>query len=501
MSNQNQTGGMDFGTSLFDFIVELVMTVFKLLGLILKMIWKKAFAQGGEMKKVERDQLRVKKQTSCSAYFGVDTANKRPVENTTIDFKMHNFIVGASGFGKTNLITLLQEMALKSDKALIFFDPKGDLGALNSFKKLSEKWGRTCYIFSEYYEDSIALNPLKSGTISQICDRLMSSFEWSEPFYEDCCTEALLKVLKEIKGREQVITIQRILEKLKGLHDDNIKGLITKLELIHESHFGNILSDDEAFTLQEIRDKKVCLYIGLSTQGYPRTAPAIGKILFYELMNSSYGAMKINADEAALKNPISVFFDEFGALIRPDFIELQNKCRGAGIELTVAVQTPADIDRIDPFLTKQVIENVGNTFILKQRVQEYASFLSESIGTTITKKQTYKIEEGEETEMGSEREVHEMLVHPDIIKSLQVGQCIWLQQQPLGVRLMNLRNSKTTLNDNFVYIRRQENKEDIEDGICKRSGSSIPDAAKEMEATGLENTEGGGRLPRIGSEL
>lgn len=125
MSNQNQSGGIDFGTFLFDFIVELVMTFFKLLGLILKVIWKKAFTQGGEMKKVERSQLRVKKQTSCSAYIGIDTANKKPVENNTVDFKMHNFIVGASGFGKTNLITLLQEMALKSDKALIFFDPKG----------------------------------------------------------------------------------------------------------------------------------------------------------------------------------------------------------------------------------------------------------------------------------------------------------------------------------------------------------------------------------------
>jgi|GEM_PF-4080191 len=68
---------------------------------------------------------------------------------------------------------------------------------------------------------------------------------------------------------------------------------------------------------------------------------------------------------------------------------------------------------------------------------------------------------------------HEMLAHPDIIKSLQIGQCIWLQQQPLGVRLINLRNSKTTLNDNLFYRSDSNNKEDIEDEICKRSGSSI----------------------------
>ena len=48
-------------------------------------------------------------------------------------------------------------------------------------------------------------------------------------------------------------------------------------------------------------------------------------------MHNSYASLRDNADKKALDNPIGVFFDEFGALVTPEFIELQNKCRGAGI--------------------------------------------------------------------------------------------------------------------------------------------------------------------------
>src|SRR5690606_13575052 len=121
-------------------------------------------------------------------------------------------------------------------------------------------------------------------------------------------------------------------------------------------------------------------------------------------------------------------FDEFGSLVTPEFIELQNKCRGAGMELTLAVQTASDIDRVNPDLTKQVIENAGNLFILKQRLQEGASIFSEAIGTIISKKQTYRVDNGEQLKSGSEREVHDLVVHPDIIKNLGIGQCVLLRQ-------------------------------------------------------------------------
>lgn len=219
-------------------------------------------------------------------------------------------------------------------------------------------------------------------------------------------------------------------------------GLIAKIEAILESDFGKILnSDNEGLTLSKVREERACLYIGLSTQGYGETAMAVGKLFLGELLFNSYKTLSNEIDpKAGLKNPISVYFDEFGSLVTPEFIELQNKCRGAGIELTLAVQTASDIDRINSDLTKQIIENSGNLFVLKQRMADSAKFFAESIGTVISKKQTFRIENGEQMESGSEREVHELIVHSDIIKNLNIGQCVLLRQGPTRLNLLNIRN-------------------------------------------------------------
>jgi hypothetical protein len=182
-----------------------------------------------------------------------------------------------------------------------------------------------------------------------------------------------------------------------------------------------------------------CLYIGLSTQGYGETAKAIGKLFLGELLHNSYSTLRSQQIKAGLRNPVSVYFDEFGSLVTDQFIELLNKCRGAGIEITMAVQTPSDIDKLNKDLTLQIIENSGNLFVLKQRLASGASLFSEAIGTIKSKKQTFRFEEGESQNMGSEREVHELLVHPDVIKNLGVGQCVLLRQGPTRLNLINIR--------------------------------------------------------------
>ncbi|MEK6626251.1 MAG: TraM recognition domain-containing protein, partial [Bdellovibrionota bacterium] len=218
--------------------------------------------------------------------------------------------------------------------------------------------------------------------------------------------------------------------------------LLAKIEAILVSDFGKILnSRPDGLTLSKIREEKACLYIGLSTQGYGETATAVGKLFLGELLYNSYRTLS-KSEEEGLKNPISIYFDEFGSLVTPEFIELQNKCRGAGMELTLAVQSAADIDRINPDLTRQVIENAGNLFILKQRLQDGAALFSEAIGTVMTKKQTYRVENGQQQNLGTEREAHELLVHPDVIKNLNIGQCVLLRQGPSQINLLNIRNRK-----------------------------------------------------------
>ncbi|PIP96128.1 MAG: hypothetical protein COV37_07715 [Bdellovibrio sp. CG11_big_fil_rev_8_21_14_0_20_39_38] len=316
--------------------------------------------------------------------------------------------------------------------------------ALTTFQNICKAYSRPCYIFSEHYENSISLNPILEGSINQVVDRIMRSFEWSEPYYRDASRRSLTQALKKLEKEEKAFTLQAVFDELVQMESKENIGLIAKIEAILVSDFGKILNaEQDGLTLSKIREERACLYIGLSTQGYGETATSVGKLFLGELLHNSYKTLSNPIDpEAGLKNPISIFFDEFGSLVTPEFIELQNKCRGAGMELTLAVQTSADIDRVNPELTRQVIENAGNLFILKQRLTDSAQYFAESIGTVLSKKQTYRVENGEQQASGSEREVHELLVHSDIIKNLGIGQCVLLRQGPSKLNLVNVRNRK-----------------------------------------------------------
>ncbi len=442
MNNKKQSPQLDIFSPIYEIFHELCLLIAELGKEFIKWVFKKMFSKNLVLEKIDRKALNVKKTTDLEDSLGIDTKNRKDFLLDEIDFRRHSFIVGASGFGKTNLMSILQEHTLRKNKPIIFFDPKGDMEALNTFKEICERYKKPCYIFSEHYHDSISLNPVLEGTVNQVTDRIMRAFEWSEPYYRDASRRSLTKSLKILEASDQAFTLQAIFEELEKMESKENIGLIAKIEAILESDFGKILnSDNEGLTLSKVREERACLYIGLSTQGYGETAMAVGKLFLGELLYNSYKTLSDEKDpRAGLKNPISVYFDEFGSLVTPEFIELQNKCRGAGIELTLAVQTASDIDRINSDLTKQIVENSGNLFILKQRLDESASFFANAIGTILSKKETLMMEDGELQNRGSIREVNELLVHPDIIKNLTIGQAVLLRQGPTRLNLINVRN-------------------------------------------------------------
>ncbi len=438
-----------YSNPLIEIMEELVKMILELIHELFLLGIKKL---KNEVKPIPRKVLKVRKTTTNPNSIGVSLTTKKEILTSSIDFTKHSFIVGASGFGKTNLLNLLQENSLKSQKAVIFFDPKGDRESLENFKMLVERYKKKAYVFSEYHPESIILNPILEGTANQVVDRIMCAFDWSEPYYRDISRRKLYEALHKMKFEGipwSIPTLAGILS--NELFDKSIVGLLAKLEAISTSDFGPYLGGmagigKECKTLKDIWNEGACLYIGLSTQGYGETALAIGRIFLGELLHLSY--FSLGPGKSISKNPLSVYFDEFGGLVTTNFIELLNKCRAAKMELTMAVQTPSDIDRASEFLTKQIIENCANLFVFKQRLDSAAGLFSEAIGTIPGIKKTNAFENGKHEGRGSEREVNELIVHPDLIKGLNIGKCVLLQHNPVRVDILNLRN--------FLFIE-QEN--------------------------------------------
>lgn len=458
-NKEKSSGGLDLFSPVVEIFHELCVLLITVLIELGKVGFKKLMNQAPDVEKIDRKALKVMRETNSEEALGIDTKTKKEIKLGEIDFSKHSFIVGASGFGKTNLISILQENSLRNKKPIIFIDPKGDAEALDTFRRLCEHYDRSCYVFSEHDPDSISLNPVLEGTESQVSDRIMGAFVWSEEFYKDACRRSLNSALAYLKMEDKTFTLKNIYDYLCAHETKENLGIITKIENILKSDFGKILNADvNGLTISKIRKERSCLYIGLSVQGYGETAVAIGKLFLGELLFNSYSTLLNKGEESLAKtHPISIYFDEFGSLVTTQFIELENKCRGAGMELTMAVQTASDINRVDPELTNQVIENTANFFILKQRLQANAEVFSEAIGTILSKKQTYKVENGEKQDSASEREVHELIVHPDVIKNLGVGQCVLLRQgKPTKVNLINIRNREKSVMKKIAALKVKE---------------------------------------------
>jgi conjugal transfer pilus assembly protein TraD len=446
-NNKNQSQGVDFIGPLVEITHHFTVLIGKWGLDILKYAWARYNKLPQELKRIDIKEARVKKVTDNSLMLGYSCNRKRPLPLNEINFAAHTYIVGAAGSGKTNLLSVLQENHMKNNVPVIFLDPKADMESLLTFEHLCKKYNRQSYIFHENYEDSVVLNPLKDGTANLIVDRIMNSFKFEKEFYKITSEQAIRATVTKLKETKNEVTFDLIYEYMIINHNnENTIGIIGHLERIVKSDFAHLLKERDNYntkSIREIRKEKACLYIGLSTQGYGETAKALAKIFVEEMLYVSYVQLGTTYDSHySMNNPLAIYFDEFGAIATPRFLELQNKCRGAGMQLFMAMQSPNDIKLIDENLTGLLIENSANIFVFKQRFDETANMLAKTLGTIIGKKQTYQTEDGSQGNRGSERDVNEFICHPDIIKNLKRGQCVLLQHDPTRVDLINVRNRR-----------------------------------------------------------
>ncbi len=100
----------------------------------------------------------------------------------------HVHIVGASGFGKTVLLSQIIKQRISQGKGLLFIDLKGDIDTVLKFTQFAAQAGRLedVAIFSISNEKiSKPYNILGLGTANQLRDKIMLSLNWSEEFYKN----------------------------------------------------------------------------------------------------------------------------------------------------------------------------------------------------------------------------------------------------------------------------------------------------------------------------
>lgn len=431
-------------------VQELIHMVVKLVIFLLEKgvqyMMKRLFGKHNQEAITDKD-LRKNKSTKMADTIGLKVKESRPLYFKDFNSRLHTMIVGPTGYGKTNLMTLMQEAVAKKGHSIVFFDPKASTETRNMFNEICKKAGRKVYFFNEFTPSSSKFNPLLDGSVDQVCDRIVGACEWSDNFYKAAAINALKEALTFLKSQNEVVTFKKLEELLRKRPDQkNIMGLLVQLCSANSSEFGTLVNTNElnALSFRKIREENACLYIGISSLGYLETAKFFNRLFIDNLLFHTYEClqMELRDQKAITSRPMSVFFDELSSIITPKFIDLQNKCRGAGIEITYATQCPADLQRVSHELCDQIFENTDNLFLFRQTVPSNTEYLSKIAGTVKEEKETYMTEEGQKTERGSVREVEKLFLHPNILRSLKIGQCIYLDKKNRSLDVLNVREFK-----------------------------------------------------------
>jgi energy-coupling factor transporter ATP-binding protein EcfA2 len=425
--------------------------------IFIRWLWNRNSASQSTRNNVRLHHLKKKgRKITNPDLLGFSENWKKEINMKNIDWKRHTMITGGSGLGKSTLFKVIAEYNIRENNPFVVIDPKGHLEELQSFRQICSHYNKKLYIFCENYrgEEAVNLNPLRELDDTRIVALIMNSFfsESTVPYFKDRAKVFLLNTLKKISTKRQLPSfhlIYKYIEEDYGSEKD-ASGLISTLKILCESTLGRNLKDDghiQAKNMEDIIREGACLYISISTQGFGEFAKSLGKLFTNELLQLSAKRNGNYLKPLEDFKPFVVFIDETGSVIEPEYLDLINKCRSAGIQIVSAVQSPNDFENVSRkgSMLTSLTECYSNFFFFRQSDPETAEFISRLLGTTETIKKTRQTNDDIDTGGGSVREVNEFAVGPDVIKELTTAQAVMVN---LGARkeihLMTVRNPESS---------------------------------------------------------
>jgi type IV secretory pathway TraG/TraD family ATPase VirD4 len=391
---------------------------------------------------------------------------------TDSELNHHVHVVGASGFGKTVLLTKIMKDRIKRGHGCLWLDLKGDREAINDMIAFAEKLGRNddVQIFSISHPDITgSYNLISEGNATEIRDKIVGSFTWTEEYYRWQAMSYLLKVLSALvylrETQNKKFDLQSVYEattssdylesllkqipqtevKIKLLIEDcyqylnrketvgNLGGLRAQLESLLLADFGKYLSEtkDGINFFNAVNSQKL-VFIFLDSRRYGESAKAIAKMLVKDLIATS---ARIDAEVPKSERKLFVsFIDEFADIADESFTAFPDRARSSRMPLLLSHQDLADLKRISEEFYSRMTANMSTLYAFLQSVPESADAIASRAGTKTVWKETnraqrfwfFTVKTGDK----SLREVEEFNVHPNVIKSLRVGECVVVKKYP-----------------------------------------------------------------------
>ncbi|MDE2625423.1 MAG: TraM recognition domain-containing protein [Betaproteobacteria bacterium] len=290
----------------------------------------------------------------------------------------HTLVVGAPGTGKTQLFALLAVQAIVRGEAVVLLDPKGGRALRERLAAAAARAGRPFFrLLAAEPEASDAFdllaNARSAGELASRVARLLPADE-SDNAFGQFAWMTLHRLIEAQRALGEAVTLQglrahvadqgrALLRRLQmrgreaegacaglaALADHEpahyrkmILALGPVLETLCGGALGALLSDlrRPRLNLGQIVRQGGVLYAGLGALSDEATARALGGLLLADLAALA-GDRYRGAGE---RQPIRLFVDEAAEVTNPAFIQLLNKGRECGVQVTFAVQTLADLE-------------------------------------------------------------------------------------------------------------------------------------------------------------
>ncbi|WP_426605996.1 type IV secretory system conjugative DNA transfer family protein [Spiroplasma endosymbiont of Glossina fuscipes fuscipes] len=361
--------------------------------------------------------------------------NKYGIPKTNLT--QHTLLVGTTGSGKTTtLMQIIKELRFKFRETTIIIDGKGDIDLIGKVKQLDlnafiwEIGGATEY------------NPFATKDSVVLSDKIMSLFDFSEPFYRDKAKHYLLILLNVLIEKKIDISLNNIIEyfnieKLLKLVDvksvnydmlsnnfaeKEISGIISKLNITN-MQLNNSIGDNN--NLLELITKHKTILFSINSLKYPELAGAVGKIIIQDLKELT--TLK------PVNQKINIVLDEFNVFASETIVNLINKSRSFNYQCFLSFQTINDLKTKNMNLIDTIFGNVSTIVCHNIKDPNTAEYVASVFGTQETEKLTRQLDFKNNTaDMGSVRSVDEFIVHPNDLKTLKIGECYLKTTLPSG---------------------------------------------------------------------